>query len=140
MFTKLEPAKLKLLAFTSELASYQDGEVLFHAGDAADFAYVIVAGEVDIVTELDDREIVSSSLGPQQLFGELALLNDSPRTATLRARGALQVLRISADMFLDLLRNNADMSMDVLRQLADKLARSHHHVEALQAELQQRSG
>ncbi len=140
MFAKLEPSRLKLLAFTSEMLNYRDGEVLFRSGDAADCAYVIVAGKVDIVTELEGGEIVSSSLGPQQLFGELALLNGAPRSATLRASGPLQVLRISADMFFDLLRGNADMAMDVLRQLADKLVRSHRHVEALQAELQRRPG
>src|SRR5258706_10398056 len=46
LFAKVEPAKLKLLAFTSERAVFQAEEVLFHQGDAADAPYIIVAGEV----------------------------------------------------------------------------------------------
>ena len=42
MFAKLEPSKLKLLAFTSEFQTFEDGEVLFHAGDPADCAFVIM--------------------------------------------------------------------------------------------------
>src|SRR5260221_6238374 len=48
LFAKVEPAKLKLLAFTSERAVFQAEEVLFHQGDAADAAYIIVAGEVAV--------------------------------------------------------------------------------------------
>ena len=50
LFSKVEPAKLKLLAFTSERAVFQAEEILFHQGDAADAAYIIVAGEVADVT------------------------------------------------------------------------------------------
>ena len=51
MFAKLELSKLKLLAFTSELCTYDDKEVLFEAGDAPDSAYVIMKGAVDILAD-----------------------------------------------------------------------------------------
>lgn len=135
MFAKLDVSKLKLLAFTSEMVNYQDGDTLFKIGDQADSAYVIMQGAVDIMVETDTGSVVASTLQRDQLFGEMALLNNVPRNATLKAHGNLLVMKISADMFLRLLRENADMALDVMRQLSSKLAQSHELVTRLQRQL-----
>ena len=138
MFAKLDASKLKLLAFTSELLTFDDKDILFHAGETADCAFVIMEGAVDILTETDNGPIVALSLQQNQLFGELALLNNSPRSATIRAQGQIKVMRITNDMFLKLLSENCDVALDVMRQLSDKLTKSHHHVEMLQQELERK--
>ena len=51
MFAKLDASKLKLLAFTSEIVVFDNGDVIFQAGDSADCAYVIMDGAVDVVTD-----------------------------------------------------------------------------------------
>ena len=79
MFSKMDTSKLKLLAFASEIVSFDDGDVVFKSGDSADFAYVIMEGAVDIVTETDAGPIVSDTLTQNQLIGELGLLNNAPR-------------------------------------------------------------
>ena len=135
LFAKLEPSKLKLLAFTSQLMTYDDGEVLFHEGDQPDAAFVIMHGEVEILADTQTGKVVVGTLGKDQLFGELALLNSSPRSATLRAKGRLQALRIADDMFLKLVTENPGVALEVMRQLSDKLMRTHRQVEALQDEL-----
>lgn len=135
MFAKLDASKLKLLAFTSEIVNYQDGDVLFHLGDSADSAYVIMEGAVDIMVETDSGSIVASTLKQDQLFGEMALLNNLPRNSTLKANGELLVMKISADMFLKLLSENSEMALDVMRQLSSKLAKSHEMVGKLQGQL-----
>ncbi|MFV2032545.1 MAG: Crp/Fnr family transcriptional regulator [Gammaproteobacteria bacterium] len=139
MFAKLNASKLKLLAFTSELVTYEPGEVIFFAGDLADSAFVIMEGAVDVVTETDSGTLVSLTLQQNQLFGELALLSNAPRSATLKASGKATVMKITAEMFLKLLCENSDLALDVMRQLSDKLAKSHHQVEDLQRQLEQRS-
>ncbi|MFQ5935191.1 MAG: cyclic nucleotide-binding domain-containing protein [Acidiferrobacterales bacterium] len=139
LFAKLEPSKLKLLAFTSQLLSYDDGEVLFHEGDLADCAFVVMDGEVEILAQTASGDVVVGTLGKDELFGEIALLNNAPRSATLRARGRLQALRITDEMFLSLVTENPGVALEVMRQLSDKLARTHKQVEALQGELS-RSG
>ena len=58
LFAKLEPSKLKLLAFTSQLMIYEDGEVLFHEGDPADAAFVIMHGEVEIMADTQSGPVV----------------------------------------------------------------------------------
>ncbi len=135
MFAKLDVSKLKLLAFTSELVNYQDGDILFEIGDSADSAYVIMQGAVDVTVDTDSGPVVASTLQRDQLFGEMALLNNLPRNATLKAHGDLLVMKISADMFLQLISENADMALDVMRQLSAKLARSHELVTQLQQQL-----
>ncbi len=135
LFAKLEPSKLKLLAFTSQLMIYEDGEVLFHEGDPADSAFVIMHGEVEIMADTQSGPVVVGKLGKDQLFGELALFNNATRSATLRAKGRLEALRISDDMFIKLVTENPGVALEVMRQLSDKLTRSHKQVEALQSEL-----
>ena len=140
MFTKLDPSKLKLLAFTSQSLDFEDGEILFKAGDAADCAYVIMQGEAEILSETDVGEIVAGVLGKNDLIGEMAILTKAPRSATIRARGGLVALRIGDDMFLKLLAENSEVALDVMRQLSEKLARSHHQFEELQSKLQRLEG
>jgi CRP/FNR family cyclic AMP-dependent transcriptional regulator len=135
MFAKLDASKLKLLAFTSETLTFEDNDIVFHAGDTADCAFVIMEGAVDILTDTENGPIVALTLKQNQLFGELALLNNAPRNATLRALGQVKVMRITTDMFLKLLSENSAVALDVMRQLSDKLAKSHQHVEMLQQEL-----
>lgn len=130
LFAKLEPAKLKLLAFTSQSVTFEDGEVLFREGDPADAAYVVLSGEVEIMVKTDSGEVVYGTLGPNQLIGELAVISKTKRTATLRARGTLQVLRIGDEAFLRLVTENPDVALEVIRQLSDKLIRAHREIEA----------
>ena len=135
MFSKLELSKLKLLAFTSELCTFERGEVLFEAGDAPDSAYVIMEGAVEIVAETDSGPVVEGVLGANELFGELGVLTGSPRSATIRARDELVALRITDEMFLKLLAENPAVSLDVMRQLSEKLVRSHEQFIELQKRL-----
>jgi CRP-like cAMP-binding protein len=142
LFSKLEQSKLKLLAFTSELQTYENGEVVFNEGEAADCTFVILDGEADIYakTTADDGQIVVGTLQANQLLGELGVLTSSPRSATIHARGRLMMLRISGDMFLKLLAENPPVALDVMRQLSGKLVLAHHQYEELQDKLQQAGG
>ena len=137
IFAKMETSKLKLLAFASEIVSFDDGDIVFNSGESADFAYVIMEGAVDIVTETDRGLVVSDTLSQNQLIGELGLLNNAPRNATLVTKGQLRAMKITGDMFFRMLRENADVALDVIRMLSDKLSRSHARVEALQKQINQ---
>ncbi len=135
MFSRLDPAKLKLLAFTSESMTYEDGEVLFHRGDPADSAYVIMEGAVDVLSDSDEGVVVATTLRANDLFGELGVITNEARSATLRANGTLQALRISDEIFLKLLADNAELALDVMRQLSLKLTRTHRQYEDARREL-----
>lgn len=136
MLSRLNSAKLKLLAFTSESLKFDDGEVLFRAGDPADSAYVIMAGEAEVLADTDSGEVVAATLQENELFGEMAILSNAPRSATIRAKGLLEAFRISGDDFIELVTNNPDIALHVMRMLSDRLARSHRQFEELQSKLQ----
>ena len=134
MFAKMETSKLKLLAFASEMVSFQDGDTVMCAGDSADVAYVIMQGAVNILAETDSGPTVVSTLSQNQLIGELGLLNNAPRVATLVANGELKAMKITDEMFFRLLRENSDVALDVIRMLSNKLTQSHALVEKLKQE------
>lgn len=138
LFSKLEQSKLKLLAFTSELQTFEDGEIVFTEGEVADCAYVILDGQANIFakTSEDGGEMVVGTLQSNQLLGELGVLTTSPRSATIRASGQLMMLRIGTDMFLKLLAENPSVALDVMRQLSSKLVLAHRQYEELQTKMQ----
>ena len=139
MFAKMETSKLKLLAFASEIVSFDDGDIVFNSGDSADYAYVIMEGAVDIITETEKGPIVTVTLSQNQLIGELGVLNNTPRIATLIANGNLRAMKITAEMFFRILRENTEVALDVIRMLSDKLTRTHAQVEALQRQIHQQA-
>lgn len=135
MFARLEPARLKLLAFTSQSLDFTSGEELFRAGDPADSAYVIMEGELEVMADTDAGEVVAVILGRNQLVGEMGVLSKAPRSATIRAKGEATALRITDEAFIKLLLDNPEVALDVMRQLSDKLAQSHKQFEDMQSRL-----
>jgi CRP-like cAMP-binding protein len=137
MFAKMETSKLKLLAFASEIVSFRDGDIVFNSGDSAEYAYVIMDGAVDIITETESGPVVSFTLSQNQLIGELGVLNNTPRIATLIANGNLRAMKITAEMFFRILRENSEVALDVIRMLSDKLTRTNEKLEELQRQVHQ---
>jgi MFS family permease len=96
MFELLPPVTLEQLASRLSRVRIAAGDDVFRRGEAGDRFYVIAAGEVDVA--LDDRPPVT--LGPGAYFGEIALLRDVPRTATVTARTDLELYALERDDFL----------------------------------------
>ncbi len=132
LFAKLDPAKLKLLAFASEHLTFENGETLFQVGAAADSVFLIDQGEAEITVLAEGREIVISRLGKHDLFGEMAIFRRAPRSATVKANGRLGVLKIDAPMFLELVTENPETALGVMRLLSDKIARATENFEEME--------
>lgn len=121
MFANIEPAKLKLLAFTSERLSYSEGDVLFRQGDAGDAAFVIVSGQAQVSIDTDNGPLVVARLSDHDFVGEIAILCNVPRTATVTATTSLDALRISKDLFFRLVKEFPEIAIEVMRELAHRL-------------------
>ncbi|MFI5311015.1 MAG: FAD-dependent oxidoreductase [Gemmatimonadales bacterium] len=76
---------------------YEGGQTIVRQGDMGTMMYILKSGEVDVVREADGKEEVLARLGPGDHFGEVAVLRGVRRTATVRAVGAVEVLRLSRD-------------------------------------------
>jgi CRP-like cAMP-binding protein len=85
LFAKVEPAKLKLLAFAAERAQYMPGEALFHQGDQAEAAYIVLGGKADVQVETPSGPLKVAEVGKDAFVGEIGILCDVPRTATIQA-------------------------------------------------------
>jgi CRP-like cAMP-binding protein len=131
LFSGVAPAKLKLLAFTSDRVSFDSGQVLFKQGDPGDAAYVVLAGSADVLVSSQSGEIKVATLEPNSIVGEIAILCDVARTATVRANEPLETLRIRKDHFLKLLAEFPEMAVEIMRVLADRL--SHTTAELSEA-------
>ena len=127
LFAKLEPAKLKLLAFTSERLQYLSGEEVFRQGHYGDAVYIILDGKADILVDSPQGAVKVETLG-KNIVGEIAILCDVPRTATVVAHCDLETLRLSKDGFLHLVRQFPQVGIEVMRELASRL---HHTTQAL---------
>ena len=121
MFRDVDPARLKLLAFTSERVNFAEGQKFFQQGDAADAAYVVLQGKADVTIDSPGGDIKVAELGQNAIVGEMGILSDSPRSATIVAAAPTTALRIDKRVFLELLTQFPQMSIAVMRELASRL-------------------
>ena len=122
IFSKIQPAMQKLLCFTAERLNYDAGQVMFNAGDAADAAYIVIEGSVEISVPTPGGPIVVNTLGRNEILGEIAIFGDVPRTATAKALSRLETLKISKELFIKVIRENPDAAIELIKILASRLA------------------
>mgnify|MGYP001178833085 FL=1 len=134
LFAQLDAGRLKRLAFASEESSFDDGDIIFTIHSGSDSVYVIMSGEVGIFINEDASGDPVAVLSTSDVVGEMGVIANQPRSATLRAQGEVPCLRILADDFMDLMRDNPEVSLSVLRQIVDRLTRTTQALEALKRE------
>ena len=137
MFSEIEPAKLKLIAFMSERVGYDAGKTLCRQGDPADAAYLIIEGEAEIIIDTPTGPITVATLGSNDIVGEMGILGDAPRNATVQAQTRLIALRIAKDPFMRMVREFPTMAVSIMRELAHRLDLNNHQLTAALSEIRQ---
>ena len=124
IFSKIAPAKQKLLCFSSERLTYNVNQEIFHMGDPGDSCYIVIEGDIEISVDRPNGKgtLVLSTVGPNGIVGEIAIFGQVPRTATAMAKTRVEVLRISAELFRSVIRENPDAAIELIRSLAGRLA------------------
>ena len=121
MFRDVEMSKLKLMALASERLSYAPGETMFHEGDMPDAVYVILAGAVEVLRHGAGGNMRVAQLEAGAIVGELAVICDSLRSATIAAVTDVCALKIEKTTFLDMMAQTPQLAMAVNRELARRL-------------------
>ncbi len=121
MFARIEPSKLKLLAFTSERLTFQGGQDLCVQGGDGDSAFIIIDGDADVIVDTPKGPLTVAAMSKNDVVGEIAILCDVPRTATVRATSDLTALKISKDLFFRLVTEFPQMAVEIMRVLASRL-------------------
>jgi CRP/FNR family cyclic AMP-dependent transcriptional regulator len=111
---------------------FRRNEVIFHQGDPGDALYVITEGAVKIVLPSPEgEEAIIATLRAGDFFGELALLDGEPHSATATAVEPTETLSLPRDVFLDLMGREPDLRDALLKGIAAELRRLTGHVEEL---------
>jgi CRP-like cAMP-binding protein len=134
LFAKLDPSKLKLLAFTSEWQTFFNGEYLCQQDEMGDSAFIIIEGEADVLVKSGQKELSLGVRKRGEVLGEIAILCDVPRTASVRAVGRLVTLKISKDVFLQLVSGYPEVALEVVRTLALRLAATTQKLRSVRGE------
>ena len=133
LFSKIEPAKLKLIAFTSERMTYGSGQEVCHQGDPGDAMYVILGGVADVLIDTDKGQIRVAELKKNGFFGETAILCDAPRNATIKASESLLTLKIKKDLFYKLVSEFPAVAIEMMRELAHRVDDANQKLRELTA-------
>ena len=135
MFAEIEPAKLKLLAFMSERIGFDPGKQLMRQGDPSDAAYLIIDGHAEVILETPAGPVVVATAGANETVGDMGILSNAPRAATVRAKDRVIALRISKDPFMRMVREFPNMAVSIMRELAQRLDSTNHQLSAAHAEI-----
>jgi len=118
LFQELAPADLLPIAEVADEQTFTVGEVLGQEGEMGDGLHVLVTGSVTV--EADGAEIATR--GPGDVVGEMSLITQRPRMATMRAVGDVRTIWISRRAFEGMIHDRPDIAIGVMRVLADRLA------------------
>ena len=131
-FASLDAAARERVAAGMRMRRFRRGEVVFHVGDPGDGLFILVSGEVKISlpSETGDEAIIAT-LRAGDVFGELALLDGAPRSATATALVASQCALLPRDAFRVLIAEEPAVRDALLASLAAELRRLTMHVEEL---------
>jgi len=131
-FSELDETQLGRIAGVAQFLSLPKDKIIFNAGDQADAVFVVASGKVKIVvTSADGKELILAMLGAGQVFGEMALLESSARSASVITETAVELLAINRDDFQRILGAEQSISHRLLAILSERLRRANSKMQSL---------
>lgn len=125
VFGALRADTLEFLVAASRVVEVPAGSLFMHEGDLGDTVYLLESGRVAVLKSVDGGERVLKELGPGDCFGEMALLEISPRSATVRALEDCRALEIPADALFKLYEHDLEqftvLTMNMGREVSRRL-------------------
>ena len=132
LFSVLPENQLSLLTSVVSRRSFARHKTIIAAGDATESLYVVISGRLKVMMSDDEgREVILAILGPTEYFGEMGLLDDSPRSATVVTLEACELLVLSKRDFNACLQENFEMATTVMRGLVKRLREADEKIGSL---------
>lgn len=132
LFAELDDRELGAVAAVAKNRRHAKDEVVFHEDESGDVFCLIRDGKVKVtMISPEGKEIILSMLGPGDFFGEMSLLDNQPRSATVIATENLELLIIWRSDFLQLLHENFSITRKVLAELSRRLRSASDRIESL---------
>ena len=121
MFQGIEPARLKLIALTSERVEYAAGDRILRQGEKCQAVYFILSGEIDISRDTAGNRFHALSLEAGAFFGAAAILNNAPYPGDVTATTDVVALKLSSELFFELMQSVPEFALAVARDLAARI-------------------
>jgi CRP-like cAMP-binding protein len=132
LFAELDERELASIAAVAKTRRYAKDDAVFHADESGDVFFLIREGQVKVtMTSPEGKEIILSILGAGDFFGEMALFDNAPRSATVIAIEPLEVVSIWRTDFLHILSENFSIAQKVLAELSKRLRDASQRIESL---------
>lgn len=132
IFSELDAKELDEVASLAQLRTVAKDTVIFHAGDPADSVFVVARGKVKIVvTSSDGKEFILATLGAGQVFGEMALLDPAPRSASVITETVVELLVLQHEEFHRLLESSPGISRKLLTIMSRRIRKANSKMESL---------
>ena len=129
-FKELSDDALQAVAAEGTVRCYVEGESIMRKGDAADSFFVILDGNLKIVTQdAKGDEIIINKVQPGETVGEMSLIDQRPRSAGAVALEEVEALELSKDVFLELLTERTDVTLGILKGYSNRLRFSTTYIE-----------
>ena len=120
-FHGVDTSEMQLIAEQMTEQSYADGDVVVREGDPGDRMYLLVTGTMHVYVERDSKIITYSRLQAGECFGEMALIDGAPRSATVQAETPSFCLTLSKEAFLDLLQQHPQVALRIMKDMILRL-------------------
>jgi CRP/FNR family cyclic AMP-dependent transcriptional regulator len=132
LFAGLTPEELEPLQALTRRVAVKEGQVLFTQGDPGETLYLIETGRLKVYTlDTEGQEVVLDIMGPDDVIGELALLDGQPRSATVEALSECDLLAIDREPFLAHLMQHPETALRLMEYLTRNLRQRVFHAETL---------
>jgi CRP/FNR family cyclic AMP-dependent transcriptional regulator len=132
MFSTFPDEQLQVLATVVTRRSAPRGSTIMAAGDPTDSLYIVISGRLKVMmSDADGKEVILSLLGPGEFFGEMGLIDDSPRSASVIAIEPCELLAVAKRDFKKCLAESFEMAMTVMRGLVRRLREADRKIGSL---------
>lgn len=132
LFAELPEEDLQAVSNLAATRTYPKNTIIISEGDDSDSLYAVLSGKVKVYLSDDDgREIIINILGEGEYFGELALLDDAPRSASVMTLEETKLVVISKSAFENCLSKNPQLSLHIIRELSKRMRNLTQNVKSL---------
>jgi len=132
LFSELTNQEIQLIVTYSKEYRYPKGSIVFHEGDPGDFLLIILSGRVKVVLFGEgEKEVILAILGPGSFFGEMAVLDATPRSATVLTLEPSLFLHIDQGKFSSLIKKYPQLAWKIMKHLTSRLREANEQIGSL---------
>ena len=132
LFSMFSDGQLSQVMGCVQHRSFPRNAFILRAGEETDALYLILSGRVKVlIPDEEGHEVILAVLGPNDFFGEMGLLDDQPRSASVETLEPCETVRLSKAGFTNLIKDNFELAMLIIRSLVKRLREADRKIESL---------